>query len=139
MHHFLSRLCWPLPEVHFAGHAHVKIVLDVGMWVTDWECGSLVTNYPRAASLASAFQSRIILFRWMKTEKVVFIQVNRSFDLSGPIKLATFSVFIHSKMEHKISKNRRNLYTSGKLRLFSQYDNHERNYKPVNDMCFHSF
>ena len=37
MHHFLSRLCWPLPEVHFAGHAHVKIVLDVGMWVTGYE------------------------------------------------------------------------------------------------------
>ena len=50
MHHFLSRLCWPLLKVHFAGHAHVKLVLDVGMWVTDWECGSLVTNFPRAAS-----------------------------------------------------------------------------------------
>ena len=48
MHHFLSRLCWPLLKVHFAGHAHVKLVLDVGMWVTDWECGSLVRNYPRA-------------------------------------------------------------------------------------------
>ena len=50
MHHFLSRLCWPLLKVHFAGHARVKLVLDVGMWVTDWECGSLVTNYPRAAA-----------------------------------------------------------------------------------------
>ena len=39
MHHFLSRLCWPLLKVQFAGHAHVKLVLDVGMWVTDWECG----------------------------------------------------------------------------------------------------
>ena len=47
MHHFLSRLL----KVHFAGHAHVKLVLDVGMWVTDWECGSLVTNYPRAPPL----------------------------------------------------------------------------------------
>ena len=35
---FLSTLCWPLLKVHFAGHAHVKLVLDVGMWVTDWEC-----------------------------------------------------------------------------------------------------
>ena len=50
MHHFFSRLYWPLVKVHFAGHAHVELVLDVGMWVTDWECGSLVTNYPRATS-----------------------------------------------------------------------------------------
>ena len=50
MHYFLSRLCWPLLKVHFAGHAHVKLVLDVGMWATDWECGSLVTNYPRATA-----------------------------------------------------------------------------------------
>ena len=45
------------------------------------------------------------------------IQTNRSFDLSDPIKLATFSVYIYSKMEHKINKIRRNLYTSGKLRI----------------------
>ena len=59
MHHFLSRLCWPLLKVHFAGHTHVKLLLDIGMWVTElgmwspnwecespnWECGSLVTNY----------------------------------------------------------------------------------------------
>ena len=39
-------------KVHFAGHAHViKLVLDVGMWFTDWERGSLVTNYPRASTL----------------------------------------------------------------------------------------
>ena len=44
MHHYLSRLCWPLLKVHFAGHAHVKLVLDVGMWITDWECGSLIGN-----------------------------------------------------------------------------------------------
>ena len=56
MHHFLSRLCWPLLKVHFAGHAHVKLVLDVGMWVvTDWECGSLVTNYPRAPPIRVYF------------------------------------------------------------------------------------
>ena len=66
------------------------------------------------ASLASAFQSRTIAFRWMKIVKVVFIQANRSFDLSSPIKLAKFRVFIHSKMEHKINKIRRNLYTSEK-------------------------
>ena len=63
MHHFLSRFCWPLLKVHFAGHPmHVKLVLDIGMWVTqlgmwitqlgmwslNWECGSLVTNYLRA-------------------------------------------------------------------------------------------
>ena len=53
----------------------------------------------------------------MKIEKVVFIQTNRSFDLSGPIKLAKFRVFIYSKIEHKISKIRRNLYTSGKVRI----------------------
>ena len=68
MHHFLSRLCWPLLKVHFAGHAHVKLVLDVGMWVTDWECGSLVTNYPRATAqfrycnkvIKSFYESEII-------------------------------------------------------------------------------
>ena len=37
MHSFLSRLCWPLLKVHFAGHAHVKLVLAVGMWVTGYE------------------------------------------------------------------------------------------------------
>ena len=26
--------------------------------------------------------------------------------------------------------------TIKKLHLFSQYDEHERNYKPVNDLCF---
>ena len=52
MHHFLSRLCWPLLKVHFAGHAHVKLVLDIGMCGSpNWECGSLVTNYPRAAAV----------------------------------------------------------------------------------------
>ena len=45
------------------------------------------------------------------------IQTIRSFDYSDPIKLATFSVFIYSKMEHKINKIRRNLYTSGELRI----------------------
>ena len=64
-------------------------------------------------SLASAFQSRTFTFRWMKIDKMVFIQTNRSFDLSGPIKLAKFRVFIYSKMEHKINKIRRNLCTSG--------------------------
>ena len=53
----------------------------------------------------------------MKLEKVVSIQVNRSFDLSGPIKLAKFKVFVYSKMEHKISKIRRNLYASEKPRI----------------------
>ena len=80
----------------------------------------------------------------MKIEKVVFIQANRSFDLSDPIKVAKFRVFIYSKMGHKIHKIRRNLYTSEKpqgltikmIHLFSQYDDHEQNYKPVNDMCF---
>ena len=47
------------------------------------------------ATLASAFQSRTIAFQWMKIEKVVLIQTNRSFDLSGPIKLAKFRVFIY--------------------------------------------
>ena len=68
------------------------------------------------ASLASGFQSRTILFRWMKIEKVAFIQTNRSIDISDPIKLA-FRVFIYSKMEHTINKIRRNLYTSGKPRI----------------------
>ena len=53
----------------------------------------------------------------MKIEKVVFIQTNRSFDLSGPIKLAKFRVFIYSKMEHEINKIRRNLYNSEKLKI----------------------
>ena len=80
----------------------------------------------------------------MKIEKVAFIQANRTFDLTGPIKLAKFRVFICSKMEHKINKIRRNLYTSEKprirqlqkIRLFSEYDDHEPNHKPVSDMCF---
>ena len=44
MHHFLSRLCWPLalPKVHFAGHAHLKLGCRnvghrLGMWVTGYE------------------------------------------------------------------------------------------------------
>ena len=45
-----------------------------------------------------------IAFRWMKIEKVVFIQLNRSSDLSCPTKLAKFRLFIYSKMEHKINK-----------------------------------
>ena len=45
----------------------------------------------------------------MKIEKIIFNQKNRSFDLSGPIKLATFRVFIYSKMEHKINKIRKTL------------------------------
>ena len=53
----------------------------------------------------------------VKIEKVVFIQANRSFDLSGPIKLAKFRVYIYSKMEHKINKIRRNLYTNEKPRI----------------------
>ena len=32
-----------------------------------------------------------------KIEKVVFIQTNQSFDLSDPIQLAIFGVFIYSK------------------------------------------
>ena len=46
----------------------------------------------------------------------------------------TGQMFIYSIMEQKINKIRRNLYTSGNLRIW--YDDHERNYKPVNDMCF---
>ena len=80
----------------------------------------------------------------MKIEKVFFIQTNRSYDVSGPTKLAKFRVFIYSKMEHKMNKIRRNFIhqwkaqdlTINKMHLFSQYDDHERNYKPVSDMCF---
>ena len=54
---FTDNLCWPLLKVHFAGHAHVKLVLDVGMWVTDWECGSLVTNYPRTSPYDGSVKS----------------------------------------------------------------------------------
>ena len=43
-----------------------------------------------------------------------FIQMNRSFDLSGPTELAKFRVFIYSKMEHKTNKIRGSLYISGK-------------------------
>ena len=70
-----------------------------------------------SASLVSVFQSRTVAFRWMKIEKVVFIQMNRSFDLSGPIKPVTFRVLIYSEMGHKINKIRRNLYTNGKPRI----------------------
>ena len=66
-----------------------------------------------------------------ENRKVVFIQTNRLFDLSGPFKTG---VFIYFKMEHKINKICRNLCTSGKLNiwqlqkmnLFSQYDDHAR-------------
>ena len=42
MHHFLSRLCWPLLKVHFSGHAHLKLGCRnvghrLGMWVTGYE------------------------------------------------------------------------------------------------------
>ena len=85
-------------------------------------------------------------FDGWKIEKVVFIQTNRSFDLNRPIELTKFRVFIYSKMKHKISKICGNLYTSGKPRiwwwqltrcvLFSQYNDRQRIYKPVSDMCF---
>ena len=67
------------------------------------------------ASVLNLEESRFDI--WMKIEKVVFIQANRSFDRSGPIKLAKFRVFIYSKMEHKI-KIRRNLYTNEKPRIW---------------------
>ena len=46
----------------------------------------------------------------------------------------------HLRMKHKINKIHGNLCTNGKHRisqrhLFSQYDDHERNYKPVSDRC----
>ena len=79
----------------------------------------------------------------MKIEKVVFIQANCSFDLSGPIKLATFRLFIYFKMEHKVNK----IYipvesqdlTINKMHLFSQYNDHEQNSKQVNDVFFTHF
>ena len=55
-------------------------------------------------------QSRTIAFRWMKIEKVAFIQANRSFDLSGPIKLVNVRVFIYSKMERKINNSYKFIY-----------------------------
>ena len=56
MDHFLSRLCWPLLKVQFAGHAHVKLVLDVGMWVTGYELstrrdGSPIRSGPKLGPL----------------------------------------------------------------------------------------
>ena len=73
-----------------------------------------------------------------------FYPANRSFDLSCPIKLAKFRVFIYSKMERKINKIDRNLYTSEMPSIwqlkryiyFHNTDDDERNYKPVSDMCF---
>ena len=53
MHHFLSRFCWPLLKVHFDGHAHVKLVLDIGMWVTQlgmWVTGYELSTRPGAAT-----------------------------------------------------------------------------------------
>ena len=79
-----------------------------------------------------------------ENRKVIFIQMNQSFDFSGPIKLTTFRVFIYSKMEHKINKIHRNLYTSGKLRIW-QLTRHiyfhnmmitSEYYKSVDDMSF---
>ena len=82
-----------------------------------------------------------------KNRKGGFIQTNRSFDLNNHIQLATFGVFIYSKMEHKINKNLKKLIyqqraqdlTIYKMHLFSQYDDHDRNYKQVNNAFFHSF
>ena len=60
------------------------------------------------------------------------------------MKLAKFRAFIYSKMEHKTNnfveicilvESPRNP-SIDKMRLFSQYDNHEQNYKLLNDMCF---
>ena len=56
-------------------------------------------------------------FDGCKQKKVVLVQTIRSFDLRGPMKLVTFRMFAYSKMEHKINKTRRNLYTSGKTRI----------------------
>ena len=59
------------------------------------------------------------------------------------MKLATFRVFIYSNMEHKINKIVKFIYqwktqdlTINQIRLVSQYDDHERNYKQANYMCF---
>ena len=49
-------LCWPLLKVHFAGHAHVKLVLDIGMWVT--ELGMWVTDYELSTRSVGNLQSK---------------------------------------------------------------------------------
>ena len=65
-----------------------------------------------ALVLARPFQSETILFRWMKMEtmQLLFVQslLNRSSDLSDPIKLTKIRLFIHSKLEPKINKIFRN-------------------------------
>ena len=74
-----------------------------------------------ALVLSRPFQPETILFRWMKIEttQLLFVQsmLNRSSDLSGPIKQAKFRLFIYSKLEPKINKIYRNLYISEKPRV----------------------
>ena len=80
-----------------------------------------------------------------KNERVAFIQMNQSFDFSGPTKMAKFRVFIYLKMEPKRNKICRNLYAmaSGKPRILELtrcsylYNMRfgKQNYKPVSDIC----
>ena len=44
--------CWSLLKVYFAGHAHVKFILDIGMWVT--ELGMWVTAYELSTRCAAS-------------------------------------------------------------------------------------
>ena len=101
-----------------------------------------------ALVLARLFQPETILFQWMKIEttQLLFVQsmLNRSFDLSGGIKLAKIRLFYYSKLEPKINKIYRNLYISGKARVweltrcvyFRNTANTSKIMSWFSDMCF---
>ena len=98
MHHFLSRLCWQLLKVHFVGHAHVKFVLDVGMWVSDWECGSLVPGYQLSMRLVDPHYFNIIssglileIFELIFNVFNVFFKLSSLFSYSVSLSNASLS------------------------------------------------
>ena len=74
--------------------------------------------YWRCSGVRKALQPKTILFHWMRidTTQLPFVQ-SMSSDLSVPIKLAKFGLFIYSKLEPKINKIYRNEYISGKPRV----------------------
>ena len=86
--------------------------------------------------------------RWMKVEttQLLFVQstLNQSPNLSDRIQLVKFRFFIYSKLEPKISKIYRNLYISGKPRVweltrcvyFRNTANTSEIMSWLGDMCF---
>ena len=75
-----------------------------------------------ALALARPFQTKTILFQWLKIEttQLLFGQsmmLNRSSDLRGSIELAKFRQLIYLKLDPEINKIYRYFSTSGKPRI----------------------